>query len=145
MAQFYTLTVKEIIRETNDAVSLVFDLPNELKDAFRYVQGQYLTFKKELNGEELRRSYSLCSSPVANEDLKVAVKEVEGGKFSTFVNRELKQGDQLEVMAPMGNFFVALDADAQRHHVAFAAGSGITPVISILKTTLEVEMNSGSR
>ena len=99
--KFHTLTVEEIIRETEDTVSIKFDVPSELSAEFDYIAGQYLTLKKDMDDEDVRRSYSLCSAPYENE-WRVAVKQVEGGKFSTYVNTVLKEGDQLEVMTPMG-------------------------------------------
>ncbi|MCB0482029.1 MAG: 2Fe-2S iron-sulfur cluster binding domain-containing protein [Flavobacteriales bacterium] len=139
---FYNLQVKEITRETPDAVSVIFDIPDNLKENFRYTQGQYLTFRKNINGEEIRRSYSLSSSPVTDNFLRVAIKQIDGGKFSTFANQDLKVGDVLESMAPMGGFFTELIKNQSKHYVFFAAGSGITPVISIIKTALAIEENS---
>ena len=139
---FYNLTVNNVIRETPDAVSVSFDIPNNLKEIFEYTQGQYLTFKKEINGEEVRRSYSLSSSPVTENNLTVAIKQIEGGKFSTFANQDLKVGDVLETMAPMGGFFTQLHINQTKHYVFFAAGSGITPIISIIKSILATEENS---
>lgn len=142
MSDFHPLRVNKIIRETDDTVSISFDLPSHLKKAFAYKQGQYLTFKKKLKGEELRRSYSLCSSPITETDWKVAVKKVEGGKFSSYANEDLKEGDVLETMAPMGNFYTEVKEGQKKKYVAFAAGSGITPVMSIIKTILAVEGES---
>jgi ring-1,2-phenylacetyl-CoA epoxidase subunit PaaE len=139
--KFNTLTVKNIKRETPDSVSVSFHIPDSLKDDYQFIQGQYITFKKEFNGEEVRRSYSICSSPLDGE-LTVGIKEVEGGKFSTYANRQLKVGDPLDVMTPMGNFFTELKSDNQKNYVAFAAGSGITPILSIIKTTLAKEPQS---
>ncbi len=132
--RFNKLKVKEIIRETPDCVSLEFELPDELSDTYRFKPGQYLTFKHEINGEELRRSYSLCSAPYENK-LKVAVKKVEGGRFSSFVTDHLKVGDELELMKPMGRFVSRTEAE-DANLLFFAAGSGITPVISIIKDVL---------
>ncbi|UTW61401.1 2Fe-2S iron-sulfur cluster binding domain-containing protein [bacterium SCSIO 12741] len=139
---FYNLTVKEVKKETPDTVSVSFDIPDNLKEHFRYTQGQYLTFKKNLFGEELRRSYSLCSSPVTDNELRVAIKEVEGGRFSGYANSKLSAGDVLESMTPMGNFFTEVKEGQKKNYVFFAAGSGITPVISIIKTILAVETES---
>ena len=139
--KFHTLTVEEIIRETEDTVSIKFDVPSELSAEFDYIAGQYLTLKKDMDGEDVRRSYSLCSAPYENE-WRVAVKQVEGGKFSTYVNTVLKEGDQLEVMTPMGNFAVRPDSNSNKNYVLIAAGSGITPVLSILKTVLKEEPES---
>lgn len=141
MARFHELKVREVRRETKDTVSVAFDVPETLATDFAFIPGQYLTLKTPINGEDVRRSYSICTSPNEN-DLRVAVKKVDGGLFSTFANEVLKAGDQLEVMAPVGKFVVNIDPSNQKHYVAFAAGSGITPVISIIKSVLESEPNS---
>jgi ring-1,2-phenylacetyl-CoA epoxidase subunit PaaE len=141
MRHFHSLAVKQLTQETEDCVSIVFDIPQALSAEFKFVQGQYLTLRKEINGEDLRRSYSICSG-VDDNELRVAVKKVEGGRFSTYATEQLRVGDAIEVMPPMGNFFVELQPEARRHHVAFAAGSGITPVLSLIKTTLAKEPNS---
>ncbi len=138
---FHRLQVKEVRRETEDCVSVLLDVPEERQADFHFIQGQYLTFKKTISGEEVRRSYSLCSSPLDGE-LRVAIKEVEGGRFSTFANRELQTGDELESMTPRGSFHVPLGTEAGSQYVAFASGSGITPVMSILRTTLKQEPDS---
>lgn len=138
MSRFHALEVKEIRKETPDCVSVVFAVPENLKEEFHYTQGQYVTMKAMIEGEEVRRSYSLCSSPI-EEEWRVAVKKVPDGRFSGFVNEDLKVGDTLEIMPPAGRFFVDLDASKQKSYVAFAAGSGITPILSILKTHLELE------
>ena len=141
MAHFHPLTVAEVRRETPDSVSIAFTVPEELSESFRFKQGQYLTLRTTLNGEEVRRSYSVCVSPHDNE-LRVAVKKVEGGLFSTYANDELKAGDVIESMLPMGRFFTEMDEANEKHYVGFAAGSGITPVMSILKTVLQAEPKS---
>lgn len=128
-------------RETEDSVSIEFEIPEDLKETFRFTQGQNLTLKKELNGQELRRNYSICTSPFDNR-LKVAVKKVDGGLFSTWANESLKAGDVLEVLPPTGNFNTQLHPDQKKAYVAFAAGSGITPILSIIKTTLLTEPQS---
>lgn len=138
MTHFYPLTIKEVKQETSDCVSIAFTVPNKLTDIFAYTQGQYLTLKATINGEELRRSYSICSSPL-DTVLRVAVKQVAGGLFSGYANAHLKAGDQLQVMPPMGRFFVPLDPAHKKGYVAIAAGSGITPILSIIKTTLLTE------
>jgi ring-1,2-phenylacetyl-CoA epoxidase subunit PaaE len=138
---FHKLPVKEIKKETSDCVSLVFDIPEELKKQFQYTQGQSLTMRAIVNGEELRRTYSLCSSPTDNE-WKVAVKKVDGGLFSVYANEKLKKGDVLEVMEPVGKFYTQLDPANKKNYLAVAAGSGITPVLSIIKTTLITEPQS---
>jgi ring-1,2-phenylacetyl-CoA epoxidase subunit PaaE len=138
MSQFHTLKVQDIRQETADCVSVAFAVPDHLKDVFAFTQGQYLTLRTHLNGEEVRRSYSLCVSPL-DKEWRVAIKAVPGGLFSTYANQQLKVGDSLEVMPPEGRFFTALDPQQSRRYVAFAAGSGITPIISIVKTVLETE------
>lgn len=142
MAKFHTLTIKDIKRETLDSVSIAFEVPENLKNDYKFIQGQYITLKRNFNGEEIRRSYSICSSPITENELRVAVKEVPGGKFSTWLNREAKVGDSLEVMTPMGNFYSEMNAANQKHYVLFAGGSGITPIYSILKTVLAAEPKS---
>lgn len=141
MPQFHKLAVKEIRRETEECVSIAFDVPETLAKDFEYTQGQYLTLKTDIGGEEVRRSYSICSCPLDNE-LRVAVKEVPEGKFSTFANQVLQEGEQLDVMTPIGKFYTELNSSNQKHYVAFVAGSGITPVMSIMKTVLRTEPNS---
>lgn len=141
MAVFYPLKTKRLTKETADCTSVTFELPENLIEEFRFIQGQYLTLKAEIDGEEVRRSYSLCSSPIDGE-LKVAVKKIPDGTFSSYVNDELKEGDVLEVMTPMGEFYTELNPNNQKDYIAFAAGSGITPIMSIMKTVLEAEPNS---
>ena len=131
MANFLPVRVVEIIRETADCVSIVLD--PILGGDFSFVSGQYLTLKTQIDGEEVRRSYSLSSSPLEGT-LRVAVKEVPGGKFSTFANRILKVGDLLETLPPDGRFKVD---EGAKNHLAFAAGSGITPILSQIKHVLE--------
>src|SRR5210317_713517 len=130
---FHKLVVKEVRRETEDAVSIAFHLPEDGAD-FSFLPGQYLTLKAAIGGEEVRRSYSVCVAPNEGE-LRVAVKEIEGGKFSTYANRTLKAGDTLESMAPMGNFAWKHEGSAA-HVVGWAAGSGITPIAAIAKSVL---------
>ncbi len=141
MPKFHTLQVKAIHRETPDCVSVAFDVPEALQSDYQYLAGQYLTLRVTLDGEEVRRSYSICSSPTEGE-LRIAVKKVPNGRFSSFANEVLRSGDTLDVMTPIGNFCVAPDAANALHYVGFAAGSGITPIISILKTVLAAEPNS---
>lgn len=138
--QFHTLQLKDIQKTTDDCSVLTLDVPKELQATFAYKPGQYLTFKKEINGEELRRSYSLCSCPLDNE-WKVAVKKIEDGRFSSFVNDSLKVGEMLEVMPPNGRFTKEAEKDVAKEYVAFAAGSGITPIYSIIDTLLRKEPN----
>ncbi|BFG70682.1 phenylacetate-CoA oxygenase/reductase subunit PaaK [Sediminibacterium sp. KACHI17] len=138
---FEQLTVREVRRETHDCVSIAFEVPEQLKETFRFLQGQYITLKTKIGGEEVRRSYSICSSPLDHE-LRVAVKKVPNGVFSTYANELLKAGDSLEVMPPMGKFFTPLLSIQKKNYVGFAAGSGITPLLSIIKTTLQTEKES---
>ncbi len=139
---FHTLRVKKINRETDDCVSVAFEVPEELKPVFAFEPGQNITIKKNIDGEELRRSYSICASPAENE-LKVAIKKVDGGRFSRYANESLRAGDELEVLPPTGMFSTKTGASQAKNYVAFAAGSGITPVISIIKATLQAEPKSG--
>jgi len=142
MSKFHTLSVAEIKRETADCVSIAFDIPEANKSDYTYLQGQYVTLKINMDGEEIRRSYSICSSPVLNEKLRVAVKKVAGGKMSVFLNDSLKAGDTLEVMIPMGSFHTPLNAANKKNYVLFAGGSGITPMLSIIKTVMVAEPQS---
>ena len=138
---FHQLRVKNVKKETPDCVSVTFEVPEELNQEFKFKHGQYLTFKNLHNNEEIRRSYSICSSPLDNE-LRVAVKKIEDGIFSTFVNDTIKVGDVLDVMTPQGNFFTEVHEDNKKLYVGIVAGSGITPVLSIIKTVLQTEPNS---
>lgn len=142
MSRFHTLKVKDIRRETAEAVSVAFDIPPQHQPEFKFKQGQYITLKLRVDGEEIRRSYSLCTSPFSENELRVAIKEVSGGRLSTFINRQLKIGDRIEVMTPMGNFHTPLSGSAKKSYVLFAGGSGITPMMSILKSVLYVEKQS---
>lgn len=138
---FHALKVKAVKKETGDCVSVLFDVPENLKEDFSFTQGQSLTMRATIHGEEVRRTYSICSSP-AEQQLKVAIKKVEGGLFSTYANDALQPNDVLEVMPPIGRFYTTLDAANRKNYLAFAAGSGITPLLSIIKTTLATEPNS---
>jgi ring-1,2-phenylacetyl-CoA epoxidase subunit PaaE len=138
---FEKVRIKKINKETPECVSITFDIPETLAERFAYKHGQHLNMRTFINGEEIRRSYSLCSSPLDRE-WKVAVKKVDGGVFSSFANVVLKVGDEIELMPPMGHFFCELDAVHKKSYVAFAAGSGITPVLSIIKTVLSTEPHS---
>lgn len=142
MSKFHSLTVKDVTRETADCVSIAFQIPTHLSQEFTYLQGQYITFKLNVNGQEIRRSYSVCSSPVTDADLRVAVKKVKDGKGSTFLNEQIKAGDTVEVMTPMGNFYTPMNASNNKEYILFAGGSGITPMLSIIKTVLKAEPNS---
>ncbi|MVX37305.1 MULTISPECIES: ferredoxin--NADP reductase [Myroides] len=141
MSRFNLLTVKEVRRETPNAVSIAFDIPADLQQDYKFTAGQYLNIKYQHEGKEIRRAYSICSTPTSGE-LRIAVKKVENGIFSSYANEILKAGDQLEVEAPEGRFTFEPNATVSNNYAAFAAGSGITPVIAILKTTLEQEPNS---
>lgn len=135
MSRFHALRVAKCTTETRDAVVVTFDVAPEQRQAFQFTQGQHLTLRSHIDGEEIRRSYSICSAP--HEDkLQIAIKRVQDGLFSTWANENLKPGHFVECMEPSGHFHVPLDPESARQHVAFAVGSGITPVLSIIKTTL---------
>ena len=141
MSQFHTLNIKDITRQTDQCVSITFAVPDHLKEDYKFKAGQYITLKTDIEGKEVRRDYSLCTSP-SSGNLTVAVKEVENGTFSKYANQVLKVGDTLDVAQPQGRFTFTPDTSKTRTIAAFAAGSGITPVLSILKTVLEEEPNS---
>jgi ring-1,2-phenylacetyl-CoA epoxidase subunit PaaE len=138
---FHELEIVDVRRETADAVSIAFTVPPELREAYRFEPGQHLTLRSILDGTEARRSYSICTG-LDDAELRVAVKQVDGGSFSRFVNERLKVGDRIDVMTPQGRFGTALDPDAARTYLAIAAGSGITPVMSILRSVLTREPRS---
>jgi len=141
MTRFHDLTVTDIHKTIRDAVVLTLKPINGAGAHFDFIQGQYLTFRRDFDGEELRRSYSICSG--RDEGLlQVGIKRVEGGAFSTWANQNLKIGDTLQAMPPMGSFFTATKTDARKQYLGFAGGSGVTPVLSILKTTLAAEPNA---
>lgn len=135
---FRTLTILDIRNETDECVSVAFHVPDEWKEEFKYLAGQNITIRSSIGGQDVRRSYSICSGPHENE-LRVAIKKVEGGLFSSHAHSKFEKGQQLEVLAPTGNFILSLDPTHKKHYVAFAAGSGITPVMSLLKTILKNE------
>lgn len=139
MARFHPLTVTDIHKTIRDAVVVSLAAPDG--DDFDFIQGQYLTFRRDFDGEELRRSYSICAG-LDDGTLQVGIKRVDGGAFSTWANESLKVGDTLDAMPPLGRFHTALEADAHRHYLGFAGGSGITPVLSILRSVLTREPNS---
>jgi ring-1,2-phenylacetyl-CoA epoxidase subunit PaaE len=141
MSSFYKLSIKEIIKETTDAVSILFNVPEELKSHYTFVAGQYVNLKVTLDGQEIRRAYSICSAPKSGE-LRIAVKAVKNGFFSKFANEKLAVGNVIEVGTPEGKFTFEPKTDRQKNYAAFVAGSGITPVFSILKSVLEEEPNS---
>lgn len=140
-AGFHRLTIAEIMPETADANSLRFEVPEELRETFRFKPGQHLTLRADIGGEEIRRNYSLCVAP-QDGDVKVTVKRIAGGIFSNWVGDTLKPGDALDVMPPHGSFTCDFDPGRARHYVAFAGGSGITPILSLLKTALGTEPES---
>ncbi|CAG0959445.1 ring-1,2-phenylacetyl-CoA epoxidase subunit PaaE [Burkholderiales bacterium] len=141
MSRFHALPIARIDRETRDAVAITFEVPERLRDQFRYEPGQHLTLRAAIAGRDVRRSYSICSA-AQDGVLRIAVKRDPGGVFSTWANESLKVGDTVDVMPPMGHFNVPIDAGARHHYVGFAAGSGITPLLSIVKTTLAAEPRS---
>ncbi|WP_299332702.1 ferredoxin--NADP reductase [uncultured Psychroserpens sp.] len=141
MSQFHQLHINSITRETQKAVSVGFEIPAHLRSEYNFKAGQYITLRLIINGDEVRRDYSICTSPKSNE-LKVAIKEVEHGTFSKYANQSLKIGDAIDVAPPNGRFVFEPNPAANRTIAAFAAGSGITPIMSIAKTLLEEEPNS---
>lgn len=138
---FHDLTVRRIDPDTAEAVIVTFDVPPPLRETYAFTQGQYLTLRKTIAGQDLRRSYSICAG-VDDGELRVGVRKVKGGVFSNWIHEQLKPGDRIAVMAPQGRFFVPLDPASARHHVGIAGGSGITPILSILKTVLAREPQS---
>lgn len=139
--KFHDLKVDKVVRRTKDAVSIYFDIPKELKEEFTYKAGQYITLKLDNQNINERRAYSISTSPLDNE-LAVTVKEVKGGKVSPWINNVLKEGTTLEVMPPLGNFTTDIDSGNKNIYVFFAGGSGITPIMSLIKTILQIENNS---
>jgi ring-1,2-phenylacetyl-CoA epoxidase subunit PaaE len=137
---FHNLTIKDIRNETSDCISIALDVPDELKEEFDFTQGQNITVRIFIDNEEIRRSYSICSNPLDNE-LRIAVKKICNGKFSAYTDT-LERNDHLEVLPPTGKFYTTLHPSNTKNYIAFAAGSGITPIISIIKTTLAIEPNS---
>lgn len=138
---FHDLRVRAVQPDTQEAVIVSFEVPPELRPVFGFTQGQYLTLRREIDGQDLRRSYSICAG-VDDGELRVGVRKVRGGVFSNWINASLKPGDTLSVMAPQGRFFVPIEPQAERHHLGIAGGSGITPVLSIMKTVLAREPKS---
>ncbi|MGB2128504.1 MAG: 2Fe-2S iron-sulfur cluster-binding protein [Flavicella sp.] len=141
MPQFHSLKIKEIKKETSAAVSILFEIPKDLKKQFAFVAGQYVTLKTNIEGDEIRRAYSICSSPHSG-DLKIAVKAIENGIFSNYAYNKLNNGDSIEVSAPEGSFLLETDENSQKNYVGFVAGSGITPVLSMIKSILDAEKKS---
>ena len=140
MSKFHELPVASVERETRDAIAVTFDVPETLRDLFRFEPGQHLTLRTDIDGEDIRRSYSICAP--AGGPLRIAVKRTPGGVFSMWANDALRPGTMLDVMPPMGHFNVPLDPGARHHYVGFAAGSGITPLLSIVTTALVTEPRS---
>ncbi len=138
MSDFHRLTVSEVRKETDSAVCVTFDVPSELQDDFDFSHGQYLTLKADIDGSEVRRSYSICAG-IDDQELRVAIKRVEGGVFSSYANESLQRGDTLEVLPPAGTFTCELNPENEKSYLCIAAGSGITPVISIVKSILARE------
>ncbi len=138
MAAWYDIKVSDIYKETKDCVVVSFDIPEDLKEKFKYRHGQHITLRKIIDGEDVRRNYSLCTSPLDNK-WTVAVKTIRDGFFSNYAFNTLKKGDSLQIMPPHGEFFVEVDKEASNNYIAFAAGSGITPLLSIIKTHLNTE------
>lgn len=138
---FHSLIITEVRREISDAVSLCFAVPDDLAQTFKFVPGQHLTLRTEIDGEDIRRNYSICSAPHEGE-LRVAIKAVPGGVFSGFANSEIAAGQSLDVMTPHGSFTWSFDQALKRKYAGFAGGSGITPIISLIKTALRVEPQS---
>jgi ring-1,2-phenylacetyl-CoA epoxidase subunit PaaE len=141
MSKFHSLSIKEIKKETAHVVSIVFDIPAELKNEFKFIAGQYITVKKEIAGKEIRRAYSICSSPDSGE-LRIAVKAVDNGTFSVFATSILNEGDTLDLSVPEGKFLLETSANNAKNYIGFAAGSGITPVMAMIKATLTEEPKS---
>jgi ring-1,2-phenylacetyl-CoA epoxidase subunit PaaE len=141
MFKFHPLTIKELKKETSDAVSVLFDIPADLKEEFKFIAGQYINIKKSIAGEELRRAYSICSAPNSGE-LRIAVKAVDNGTFSVFATTILKEGDVLEVAKPLGKFMLESDSTNAKKYLGVAAGSGITPIMAMIKTVLTEEPKS---
>lgn len=141
MADFYSLKIADIYKETKDCVVISFEVPTALKETFKFKQGQHITVRKNINGNDVRRNYSLCSSPL-DDEWKVAVKTIRDGVFSNYAFNQLKKGEELLVMSPHGQFYVDVVPKASKNYIAFAAGSGITPLLSIIKTHLMEEPGS---
>jgi ring-1,2-phenylacetyl-CoA epoxidase subunit PaaE len=143
--QFHRLTIRDVRPETADAISVAFDVPPELRDAYRFRQGQFLTLRETIDGEDVRRSYSVCVGVTEYEshgELRVAIKRVAGGRFSNWANASLTAGRAIDVMTPDGRFTTPLDPGRARRYVGFAGGSGITPMLSLIKTILSTERRS---
>ncbi|MFT5349903.1 MAG: ring-1,2-phenylacetyl-CoA epoxidase subunit PaaE, partial [Gammaproteobacteria bacterium] len=140
-SQFYQLSVVQVRPETDSSICVTFDVPDELRETFRFKQGQFLTMKAQINDEEVRRSYSICSG-VQEGQMKVGIKRVNGGRFSNYANDNFKIGHKVDVMPPQGNFYTVLDPANENNYMFIAAGSGITPILSNIKTVLHEEPKS---
>lgn len=140
-SHFRALTIEDVRRETADCISVAFAIPAGFREEFRWRQGQNITLRTRINGEEIRRSYSICTSPLDNQ-LRVAIKKVPGGVFSTYANEQLQKGHIIDVLPPSGKFYTELLPENRKRYLAFAAGSGITPILSLIKTTMAVEPGS---
>lgn len=139
MSDFYKVHIQEVKQETANAVSVLFEIPDNLKSEFNFTAGQYITLQTIINGEQIRRAYSICSTPKSG-DIRVSIKAVENGIFSTYATSYLKAGDTIDISVPEGRFL--LNTEANKNYIAFAAGSGITPILSMVKSVLENESNS---
>jgi ring-1,2-phenylacetyl-CoA epoxidase subunit PaaE len=139
MATFYKVNIQEVKQETANAVSVLFKIPSHLKSEFNFTAGQYITIQQEIRGKEVRRAYSICSTPKSNE-IRVSIKAVENGLFSVYATTHFKVGDEIEISIPEGRFL--LNSEANKNYIAFAAGSGITPILSMVKSVLESEESS---
>jgi len=142
MSRYHSLAIKNITKETLDAVSITFEVPAESQANFQFIQGQYVTLRLPINGENVVRSYSICSSPFVVGSFSIGIKKVEGGKASGYLNDNLRVGDIIEVMEPNGRFYTALDPAHEKHYYLFGGGSGITPMFSIIKAVIEKEPKS---
>ena len=140
-SHFHPLRIRSVRPDTDEAVIVSFDVPGELAQAFRFTQGQHLTLRNTIDGSDERRSYSICAG-IDDGELRVGVRKVPGGRFSSWIHESLKPGDTIQVMAPEGRFFVPLAPAASRHYLGIAGGSGITPILSIMKTVLAAEPHS---
>lgn len=141
MVKFHSLTIAGVEKQTDDSVAVTFAVPDDLRDDYRFIQGQHLTLRSMIDGEDVRRSYSICAG-VDDNLLRVAIRQMPDGVFSSYANTRLQPGARIDVMTPMGKFFTPLDPAHEKTYVAFAAGSGITPLLSIIKTTLAREPHS---
>lgn len=141
MSKFHSIKIQDVYKATKDCSVITFDIPENLHKDFEYKSGQHLTLKANIDNKEERRSYSLCSSPTENK-WQVAVKKINGGLFSTYINDQIKTGDFIDLMPPSGKFFSEINSTKTKNYIAFAAGSGITPVFSIIKNQLETNPNA---